>query len=215
MPRISSTETLDPQCTLNGNVEELSLCLECHIPEAQFSMATAALPESKADECATCHVDANGFTTDNANFHHIEGMRRAQQEDSFINCLECHALNGGPNGLYLVNEPFNCFLNCHTPSFTRDAEGYLVALTGDMYRENGWDISGMAERKMGEAHHYNYAPADYGSWSCYRCHAFEWDPELNAQVTVPVPGSAGSPQDVDNIVINIWQQYFYHFESFS
>ncbi len=194
---------LDPQCTLTGNSEQLSLCLDCHAQGMDFFMATAAPPESMTDECAICHIDAEGFTTDNANFHHIEGMRKAQEQGSFINCLECHTFNGQQGAYYQVNEPFNCFLNCHTPSFTRDSEGYLTLLTGEMYRENGWDISGMAKGKMGEAHHYNYAPSDYGSGSCYKCHAFEWDPELNAQVTVPVPGSAGSPQDVDNIVIKV------------
>ncbi len=168
-----------------------------------FLMATAGNANEAADDysvaCRTCHT---GSATPDV--HHILWQKQFYDEEmpdaEKIQCFDCHQFLTGEQGFVMKNDGNTCFLSCHTPILFRDSERFLARATRDLAVEQDWDISRSAKTKMGEFHHSNYgAPSD----DCSRCHVLEWDSELGAQVTVPVPGSAGEGVDANNINIVI------------
>ncbi|MBI5559286.1 MAG: hypothetical protein HY885_16810 [Deltaproteobacteria bacterium] len=144
------------------------------------------------ESCETCH-----------SYPVIPDTHHIYAEISGTGCLTCHKLGGSESqGFALIPMDGNtCFLTCHTPILYRDAAGYLARATPEGAEEAGWDITVNVRNKIGAFHHENYGGPDYSGGQCYKCHALEWDPTINAVVTNPVEGSASDPQDANNIII--------------
>ncbi|MBU0681709.1 MAG: hypothetical protein KKD73_09825 [Proteobacteria bacterium] len=175
----------------------------CLSAGAFFLMAHAGNASEAADDysvaCRTCHT---GSATPNV--HHLLWQEQfydaGMAADEKIQCFDCHQFKTGDQGFYMANDGNTCFLSCHTPILFRGSGKFLARATRDIAVEQGWDISANAKTKMADFHHANYgAPSE----DCSRCHTLEWDPELGAQITVPVPGSAGEGIDANNINIVI------------
>lgn len=175
-------------------VTQTTLVLALLLVLAGSALAVQTYGGIYAETCLVCHEDNTGV----GNAHHILSV-----VDN-IDCFVCHALVWNPatqaNDLPFRDE--GCFLRCHAQTLAKLDGPFIRVIPSDPYDNLDYFPSLLpnVKRKMADAHHGNYgAPA--AQTQCGRCHAMVWDPQINAVVTAPVAGSAGTAGDVNNLLI--------------